>query len=141
MRMSLVILGLAKNAKAKFNPAEEADGMSEPKLRHGNKWMPVLYAIYFGILKKVARRYGYALALHGSLTRDMDLVAFPWVEKPKSHISMLRAMNKHLGNKLSRGQKPYSYFEKKQHGRESFTICTGGGGYVDISIFTLPKPG
>jgi hypothetical protein len=30
-------------------------------------------------LVAVARRHGYALAVHGSLARDIDLVAIPWI--------------------------------------------------------------
>jgi hypothetical protein len=31
-------------------------------------------------LREVARRFGYALAVHGSLEWDIDLVAVPWCE-------------------------------------------------------------
>ena len=31
------------------------------------------------MLCDVAREMGYALALHGSMNRDMDLIAVPWV--------------------------------------------------------------
>lgn len=30
--------------------------------------------------RHVARRMGYAVAVHGSLTKDLDLIAVPWVE-------------------------------------------------------------
>ena len=42
---------------------------------------PSYYAIMFEPLKKIAIKYGYNLVLHGSLNRDMDLIAIPWIEK------------------------------------------------------------
>jgi hypothetical protein len=30
-------------------------------------------------LRRVAREYGYELGLHGSMTRDLDLIAAPWI--------------------------------------------------------------
>ncbi len=32
---------------------------------------------------KAARECGYALAIHGSMERDLDLIAVPWIEKPE----------------------------------------------------------
>ena len=34
--------------------------------------------------RKAARECGYALAVHGSMERDLDLVAVPWVENPSA---------------------------------------------------------
>lgn len=34
----------------------------------------------FRLIWKVAREHGYAVGLHGSMKRDCDLVAVPWVE-------------------------------------------------------------
>ncbi|PPU15805.1 hypothetical protein XacyCFBP2565_08400 [Xanthomonas arboricola pv. corylina] len=40
---------------------------------------PTYMCLYPG-LAQVARSHGYALAVHGSLARDMDLIAVPWIE-------------------------------------------------------------
>ena len=37
--------------------------MSE-KQHHGNKWMPVMYVTYYGMLSEIAREYGYSFAVH-----------------------------------------------------------------------------
>lgn len=42
---------------------------------------PSLYALYFEMIKKVGKDYGYNIVLHGSLNTDLDLIAIPWVEK------------------------------------------------------------
>lgn len=40
-----------------------------------------LYLEYLiGPLRDIAREHGYALSVHGSVARDIDIVAIPWVE-------------------------------------------------------------
>lgn len=41
------------------------------------------YAALYPLLAEKVRPLGYALAIHGSMARDMDLVAVPWVRKPE----------------------------------------------------------
>lgn len=98
------------------------------------KWVPVMYAMYYGDMQEIAREHGYALAIHGSLMRDMDLVLIPWVDNPKPYMDVLRAWSeKRIG--FERVDKvPYDTTAKKPHGRIAFTMHTGGGGYIDISI-------
>jgi len=38
------------------------------------------YAVVYPTLRDVAKLHGYALAIHGTMTRDFDLVAIPWTE-------------------------------------------------------------
>src|SRR4051812_2987278 len=37
------------------------------------------YDRLIGPMREVARTHGYALAVHGSVNRDIDLIACPWV--------------------------------------------------------------
>ena len=56
---------------------------------------PATYAILYPCLVAVARKFGYALAVHGSLTRDMDLLAVPWSEEaghPKELMDAFRSV-------------------------------------------------
>jgi len=39
-----------------------------------------LLDLIVGPMRLVAKEYGYALTVHGSLNRDIDLVAIPWRE-------------------------------------------------------------
>lgn len=111
------------------------------------KAKPHFYAhCYMGLIV-VARRYGYNLLLHGSLDRDFDLVAVPWVDKPKSHIKLLHAFCKYLGVPIeeisSSNPKPY-LGSQLPGGRMSYVINLNRGGkfngytdeqwYLDISI-------
>ena len=50
-------------------------------------------------LTKVARRCGYAIAAHGSMTRDLDLIAMPWVEHAlKPETLVMRIEHELLGH-------------------------------------------
>jgi len=41
---------------------------------------PSLYAFYFEVIKDIGKTYGYNIVLHGSMNRDLDLIAIPWEE-------------------------------------------------------------
>lgn len=107
------------------------------KVHHGHKWMPCMYFTLYGILIEIARKHGYALAVHGSLTRDMDLIAVPWIEHVSSHLELLAEIYESVGINKVDGTLPYSSIEIRPHGRIAYTIPTGGGGYVDISIMNI----
>jgi hypothetical protein len=38
------------------------------------------YAALYPALAEIARKHGYALAVHGSMQRDFDVIAVPWIE-------------------------------------------------------------
>lgn len=104
------------------------------KQHHKNKWMPAVYVSYYGILINIAKKHGYALGIHGSVTRDFDLIAVPWVDNPSSHIVFLQDIKNMVGIEQVT-ELPYDSVEEKPKGRMAYTIPTGGGGYLDISIF------
>jgi len=94
---------------------------------------PALYAVYYGMLREVAREYGYALTVHGSAQRDFDLVAIPWIEKPRPALELLGAFCDIIGFRYSTGL-PYATIEERPHGRVSYTVQAGADAYFDISI-------
>lgn len=51
--------------------------MEDKKPHHAK---PSLFAFYFEIIKEIGSKYGYNIVLHGSMNRDLDLIAIPWVE-------------------------------------------------------------
>lgn len=96
------------------------------------------YLTLFPGLTKVARKNGYALAVHGSVQRDLDLVAIPWTDKATSAEQLIIDIVDYL-----RWFENMSWFSgldgptKKPHGRRSWAILTGFGSYVDLSV--MPK--
>lgn len=103
--------------------------MAETDIGTRHKWMPVIYANYYGILIKVAERLGYALAIHGSMGRDFDLIAVAWTDHATSPEFLVYSLAHSIG-----ADGPDAEPEQKPHGRMAYTIGTGGGGYIDISV-------
>jgi hypothetical protein len=93
---------------------------------------PSLYAYYFLIMKEVAKEYGYNLLVHGSLNRDLDLVAVPWVDDPKPELEMINALSACIGGKLLYkgivGAKN-TFVSNLAGGRTNYVIDLYRGGY------------
>lgn len=88
-----------------------------------------IYAAMYPEMVAIARRYGYALAIHGSMRRDFDVIAIPWTDvtgKPSELVSeLVRTFDmKQVGEP---GPKP--------HGRIAYTLSIGFGEcFVDLSF-------
>lgn len=50
---------------------------------------PVYCALY-PQLAEISRKHGYAMAVHGTVGRDFDLICVPWVEKPSSPETVIK---------------------------------------------------
>ncbi len=87
---------------------------------------PSLYAYYFLELKDIAKEYGYNLVLHGSLHRDLDLIAIPWIDTPKPEIELITALSDYLGGKVLKHESP----TLQPGGRTSYIINLNRGGYA-----------
>lgn len=86
-------------------------------------------------LTQACRERGYALAQHGSLARDIDLIAVPWVESAADPHDLAAALFDVIREccgfaTWGAGDNP----EEKPHGRQAYAIVIGGGAYFDISI-------
>lgn len=115
------------------------------------KAKPVFYACCYEPLKDIAKEMGYNLLINGSLNRDMDLVAIPWVNEPKPMIDVVIAFDKYLRGthyEETCAERGYMY-SVLAGGRHSFVINLNRGGhwnqyldeqwYVDISFTPLPE--
>lgn len=71
-----------------------------PELQKPIHAKPSLFAYYFYDLKEIAVRYGYNLVIHGSMKRDLDLIAIPRVENIGSHEEMIEDFIEFLGGSL-----------------------------------------
>lgn len=92
--------------------------------------------VYIGWLPYIrleAERHGYAIAIHGSLNRDIDIVAIPWVEKPSAPSVLAGAIAEVVGGKVN-PQDPNP--GEKLHGRLVFTLVGSGGAWLDLSVMT-----
>jgi hypothetical protein len=89
-------------------------------------------------LKAKAMEYGYCLAMHGSLERDIDLVAIPWLVSCASEQELvdqlLAECERVAGFAVYGCDGPFP--RTKPHGRLCWTIHFNGT-YIDLSI--MPK--
>jgi hypothetical protein len=51
-----------------------------------------MYEEFLPGMRDIARQHGYALAVHGSMERDLDLVAVPWVENVSAPEALVFAL-------------------------------------------------
>lgn len=79
------------------------------------------YAMAYVGLERIAWRYGYALALHGSMGRDLDIIAIPWTEDADEPEKLVRAFVGFIIRNSKVEMKPPIPM-KKPHGRLSYVI-------------------
>ena len=102
-----------------------------------------LKGFYQFVLPKIiaaARGCGYAIGLHGSMERDLDLIAVPWIDDFSTKDELAAAINI-----AACGIKSQSYeWERKPNGRmaTAFPICWTwhsepmilSNGHIDLSV-------
>lgn len=106
------------------------------------------YSVYrrlIGPLRETARARGYALAVHGSLKRDIDLVAAPWTHEAVDARTLAEALRDtaraHNGGiaHMTPGEADSPWFQagiptSKPFGRLCWSFHLGGGPYIDLSV-------
>ncbi len=84
---------------------------------------PSLYAFYFEVIKEIGLEYGYNIVLHGSMNRDLDLIAIPWQLEIGDKMEMLSKICDALGGfVLEESEEDRLRFRTKYHGRECWVI-------------------
>lgn len=80
-------------------------------------------------VRAAARVCGYALAVHGSMERDLDLIAVPWIDAACPPEALIR----HLCEAIEAD--PIGAVEYKPHGRVAVSIKKRGWyRKIDLSI-------
>lgn len=97
-------------------------------------YSPVYAAALYPELAVIARRHGYALAVHGSLRRDIDLIAVPWVQSPSEPQAVVDAFCAEFWIRQIGAP------QEKPHGRRAWTI-TVGHGECSIDLSFVPSNG
>lgn len=93
-----------------------------------------VYAAMYHELAEIFRSYGYALAIHGSLQRDFDLIAIPWTESPSSQEAVIRAIIAEFG------LRPVGDVGHKPHGRKVWTLAFGWGEcFLDLGFMPIAQ--
>jgi len=97
-------------------------------------YAPVYAAACYPDLARIAREHGYALAVHGSLQRDFDIIAIPWAEVVTTHEALIASICEQTAFREV-GQP-----ENKLHGRVAYTLSIGFGECAVDFQFMGPFP-
>jgi len=90
---------------------------------------PAYAAAMYPGLAAIFHRHGYALACHGSLACDFDLIAVPWAETVSDHATVLKDVTTEYALRLTDDG------EMKNHGRKAYTLSCGFGECaIDLSF-------
>lgn len=82
-------------------------------------WGPFYAAGLYPRLAEHFRSHGYALAVHGSVGRDFDLIAVPWVENAADPQVVIDTLAPLVAAKFSRHCLP----DAKPHGRVAYCMA------------------
>lgn len=90
-------------------------------------------------MQLAARGCGYALAVHGSLARDIDLIAVPWTEHCDTPELLVQRLCGALSSATGRALRMTTDdWGKKPHGRRCCTIILPGmAPEIDLSIMPI----
>jgi len=123
------------------------------------------FACLYSALCDTARAHGYALAIHGTVTSDLDLIAVPWTDAALDAETLMQAMITHISAVDYRGllkrdcggwaddakidQMVKDEHERigeprgplgcalKPHGRKAWNLYMDFGCKVDLSVMPL----
>lgn len=120
----------------KYRPKHRRHRTKRNKKKH--------YAEILPIIRSVSKRFGYAITVHGSMTRDFDLVAIPWVPhflKPETLVMRIEAAiceHRFIGSikRLREIRRAENRPEKHKNVGISYVLMTGADTYLDLLIIT-----
>lgn len=98
---------------------------------------PAFYACCLETLRRTAKDYGYALAVHGSLASDLDLIAVQWseyCEEPKYLVrALLEALSGTWWEDMGDVEK-LTMPERRYKTQLHYTLPMSGEYYVDLTV-------
>lgn len=130
----LLLIGSYVRPGVRLNekPDQDKHDLNNPKwAEHVSLLTRGYWAVYERPIKERAQELGYAIAIHGSLLRDIDLIACPWTETAVDAETLKDAVVKVVNGFIPERQREPS---QKPHGRLVWTIHIGGGSYIDLSV-------
>lgn len=102
-----------------------------------------IYAQALPRIRAKAKELGYAIALHGTMTRDLDLLAVPWIEDAADPQTLVEMIADELGGFVVGAASHRAEIEQSSvptgpqqmpHGRLAWNICWGGRPFIDLSV-------
>lgn len=109
--------------------------------RKPTSYLAAAYACLVPLAQEIARPLGYCVSVHGSMARDVDLLAVPWTEDAVSAHELFNALFKAFTPYILNDETRDRYYkaEKKPHGRLAWTILLFDGPHIDLSVMPRLK--
>jgi hypothetical protein len=99
-----------------------------------------IYACVYAGLAEIARAHGYALAIHGSLARDFDVIAIPWTEAAADPWDVVQAILAKYSLRLVEESEGVAH-AMKPHGRMVYTLVFKFGDvFLDLGFMPRLSP-
>jgi len=93
----------------------------------------VFYAVLWPDFRSAALELGWALALHGSMSSDMDIMGMPWTEDARPVEELVEKISDCIGHTVWKDYHLEPHYGKP-HGRIVYTFAISGDWYLDLSI-------
>ena len=94
---------------------------------------PAFYALMYSALKAAALEGGWALAIHGSVVKDLDLVAIAWTNDSIKIDELLDDFAKIIGQSNEKKAK-FTGPHYMPAGRIVYTLSIAADIYIDLSV-------
>ena len=93
----------------------------------------IFWTFRWNDIREVAASCGWAVAIHGSMVHDLDLMAMPWVEEHTTADELAERISRIVVSENC--YRPYvkSNPGDKPNGRIVYTIFAGGT-YIDMNV-------
>lgn len=88
----------------------------------------------YAAIRDAAKKCGFAIGVHGSQARDIDLIAVPWTDEATDQKTLAFAVAASIDGYIKNPDAPNRFDSDKPHGRVSVVIFTCGT-YIDLAIF------
>ena len=90
----------------------------------------VFYAAMWNDFRQAALDKGWALALHGSLANDMDIMAMAWIDRASHSLDMVNAIRDCFDKPMEIGLST----TEMPNNRRVYTLSIWADFYLDINI-------
>lgn len=117
----------AAEIKAKLAQLPKQEDLHKAPTKPKPSFAPT-YAALYPALAEIARKHGYALAVHGSMQRDFDVISVPWIEtagEPKDVVDEIMA---------NFAMKVIGDVDTVWHGRQRWQLAIMGEFSVDLQF-------
>lgn len=101
-----------------------------------------IFAAILPAIRTRARELGYAIGLHGSMVRDLDLIAVPWTDEAVDGDTLATSIRDVLGGWFAESGKTYKWEvdgKNKPHGRKAYTLRFGGEPLLHVDLSVTPR--